>query len=182
MRRAWLARTALVLLPALTGALAGVIMQPSPAYLTQPPPAYPAQQVSQALQQSPATAYLTASTASIGNRILNVAETRKGSWYVFGADGPSTFDCSGLVYWAAQRLGVNMPRDTFEMLNQGVSSGLLYRVSVPRRGDLAFFGTGHVEFVTIWPDTTFGAQNTGTRVGWHTWNAWWHPTMFYRIR
>lgn len=168
MRRDWLARTALVLLPAAAGALVGVITQPPPASHTQPPPAV--------------TAHLTASTESIGNRILNVAETRRGSWYVFGTDGPSTFDCSGLVYWASQRLGVNMPRDTFEMLSQGVSSGLLYRVSVPRRGDLAFFGTGHVEFVTVWPDTTFGAQNTGTRVGWHTWNAWWHPTMFYRIR
>jgi hypothetical protein len=75
-----------------------------------------------------------------------------------------------------------MPRTTYDMLGTGVSSGLLYQVSSPQRGDLAFYGTGHVEFVTSWPGTTFGAQDAGTQVGWHTWNAYWHPTMYYRIR
>ncbi len=127
-------------------------------------------------------AKLTASTESTGNRILDEDETRAGDWYVYGGAGPRVFDCSGLVYWASHRLGVNMPRTTYGMLSQGVSSGLLYRVSSPRRGDLAFYGTGHVEFVTTWSHTTFGAQHTGTRVGWHHWNAYWHPTMYYRIR
>jgi len=127
-------------------------------------------------------AKLTASTESIGDRILDKAETRAGDWYVYGGAGPSVFDCSGLVYWASHRLGVNMPRTTYGMLHQGVSSRLLYRVYRPRRGDLAFYGTGHVEFVTTWSHSTFGAQDPGTRVGWHTWNAYWHPTMYYRIR
>jgi len=101
------------------------------------------------------TAELTASTESIGNRILDEAETRAGDWYVYGGAGPYVFDCSGLVYWASHRLGVNMPRTTYGMLSTGVSSGLLYRVSSPKRGDLAFYGTGHVEIVTAWPHTTF---------------------------
>jgi hypothetical protein len=50
-----------------------------------------------------------------------------------------------------------------------------------RRGDLAFYGTGHVEFF-VRPGHTFGALNSGTRVGWHKWNAWWHPTMFFHVR
>jgi cell wall-associated NlpC family hydrolase len=97
---------------------------------------------------------------------------------VYGGAGPSVFDCSGLVYWASHKLGVNMPRTTYGMLG----SSHLYRVSSPRRGDLAFYGTGHVEFVTTWAHTTFGAQHAGTRVGWHRWNAYWHPTMYFRIR
>lgn len=76
------------------------------------------------------TAQLTASTESIGGRILDEAETRTGDWYVYGGAGPSVFDCSGLVYWASHKLGVNMPRTTYAML----SSSLLYRVSSPRRG------------------------------------------------
>jgi cell wall-associated NlpC family hydrolase len=124
------------------------------------------------------TAQLTASTESIGNRILDMAETRTGAWYVYGGAGPSVFDCSGLVYWASHKLGVNMPRTTYGML----ASSHLYRVYSPRRGDLAFYGSGHVEFVTTWYHTTFGAQNSGTRVGWHRWNAYWHPTMYFRIR
>lgn len=177
MRRDRLARAALVLLPAAAGALAGVTVA-SP----QAPPAYQAHQTYSAHQAHPVTAYLTATTQSIGSRILNMAETRTGDWYAYGGAGPYVFDCSGLVYWASHRLGVNMPRTTYGMLSTGVSSGLLYRVYSPQRGDLAFYGTGHVEFVTVWPRTTFGALHYGTRVGWHRWNSYWHPTMYFRIR
>jgi peptidoglycan DL-endopeptidase CwlO len=180
VRRNWLGRSALVLIPAAAGALTAVGVQPSAA-----PQASPGYHVSSAFYAAPAApvaARLTASTESIGNRILDEAETRAGDWYSYGGAGPSVFDCSGLVYWASQQLGVNMPRTTTEMLSEGVSSGLLYPVSTPQRGDLAFYGTGHVEFVTSWKDTTFGAQDAGTQVGWHTWNAYWYPTMFYRIR
>ena len=178
MRRNWLARTALVVLPAAAaGALTVAGTQSSPAHQ-----AHQAHQTYQAQTTYTATAQLTAATESIGNRILNEAETRTGDWYLYGGAGPYVFDCSGLVYWASHQLGVNMPRTTYGMLSTGVSSGLLYRVYNPQRGDLAFYGTGHVEFVTAWYHTTFGAQNAGTRVGWHTWNAYWYPTMYYRIR
>jgi cell wall-associated NlpC family hydrolase len=177
MRRNWLGRSALVLLPAVAaGALTAVATQPSAAY--QASPAYHVSSAFYAAPAAPVAAQLTASTESIGNRILDMAETRAGDWYSYGSAGPSFFDCSGLVYWASHRLGVNMPRTTYGML----SSSLLYRVSSPRRGDLAFYGTGHVEFVTTWYHTTFGAQHSGTRVGWHRWNAYWYPTMYFRIR
>lgn len=183
VRRNWLGRSALVLIPAAAGALTAVGVQAPQAF--QASPAYHTTAVARATSADftiPATVRLTASTESIGNRILDEAETRAGDWYEYGSAGPDTFDCSGLVYWASQQLGVNMPRTTEEMLSEGVSSGLLYQVSTPERGDLAFYGTGHVEFVTSWADTTFGALDTGTQVGWHTWNAYWYPTMFYRIR
>ena len=173
MRRDRLARAALVLLPAAAGALAGVTVASPKAS-----PANQAHQAYSAHQAAPVTAYLTASTQSIGARILNMAETRAGDWYSYGGAGPYVFDCSGLVYWASHRLGVNLPRTTYGML----SSSHLYRVYSPRRGDLAFYGSGHVEFVTMWSHTTFGALHPGTRVGWHRWNAYWHPTMYFRIR
>jgi peptidoglycan DL-endopeptidase CwlO len=177
MRRNWLGRSALVLLPAAAaGVLTAVATQPSAAY--QASPAYHVSSAFYAAPAAPVTAQLTASTESIGNRILDMAETRTGDWYVYGGSGPSVFDCSGLVYWASHKLGVNMPRTTYGML----ASSHLYRVYSPRRGDLAFYGSGHVEFVTAWYHTTFGAQNSGTRVGWHHWNAYWHPTMYFRIR
>ena len=37
------------------------------------------------------------------------AETRLGDPYVWGAAGPGTFDCSGLVMWAWAHAGVNLP-------------------------------------------------------------------------
>ena len=119
---------------------------------------------------------------SIGQRILDKAETARGCWYGYGHAGPCSYgyDCSGLVYWAAHRLGVNLPRTTYGIM----SSSRVYRIrlSSARRGDLVFYGSGHVEINTGWSHTSFGALHTGTRIGWHSWNAYWHPTMAFRVR
>jgi len=130
---------------------------------------------------APARATLAASTETLGERILDKAETRTGDWYVYGGAGPSVFDCSGLVYWAATQLGLrNFPRDTYEMEH---SSRLEYiPLSQARRGDLMFYGSGHVEMDTIWYHQTFGAQTWGTRVGWHRWGSYWQPTFAMRVR
>lgn len=123
-----------------------------------------------------------AASYATGARTLDNAETQSGCWYGYGHAGPCSygFDCSGLVYWAAHKLGVNLPRTTQAIM----SSRLVYRIplSSARRGDLMFYGTTHVEINTGWPHTTFGALHTGTRIGWHTWNAYWHPTMAFRLR
>lgn len=120
---------------------------------------------------------------SLGGRVLDVAESQTGCWYSYGSAGPcgSGYDCSGLVYWAALRLGITLPRTTYGML---AGSPHLYRIplSWARRGDLLFYGSGHVEIDTIWWHMSFGAQHTGTRVGWHSWGGWWAPTMAMRIR
>jgi cell wall-associated NlpC family hydrolase len=129
----------------------------------------------------PAEAAHAATTVYFGNKVLNEAETRAGDWYVYGTAGPATFDCSGLVVWSAAQLGKTVPRTTFSML---ADSGHFYAVPVSsaRRGDLMFYGSGHVEIMTSWYHTTFGAQETGTRVGWHRWSAGWAPTMALRWR
>jgi hypothetical protein len=74
--------------------------------------------------------------------------------------------------------GYSLPRTTYGMLG----SSRIYRIPARdrRQGDLAFYGSGHVELVT--KHGTFGAQQPGTRVGWHRPNAYWHPTMYYRVR
>lgn len=119
--------------------------------------------------------------STVGDRVLNMAETKVGHWYSYGSAGPTYFDCSGLVYWAAGRLGISLPRTTYGML---AGSSHLYRIplSWARRGDLMFYGSGHVEINTMWYHTTFGAQQTGTRVGWHHWSGYWAPTMAMRLR
>lgn len=123
-----------------------------------------------------------AATESPGARVLAEAQTRAGDWYAYGAAGPSAFDCSGLIFWAASEVGIkNMPRDTTEMLATGVADGLLVPTRHPGAGSLAFFGTEHVEIVARGHDRTFGALNTGTRVGYHQWNAYWRPSAFYNI-
>lgn len=117
---------------------------------------------------------------SPGNIALNWAETQAGKWYQYGATGPNTYDCSGLVYEAFLKEGINISRDTYSMLATN-GNGHFERVYTPERGDLAFYGTGHVEFATIWPNETFGAHNTGSRIGWIEFGYGWYPTMYFRV-
>jgi cell wall-associated NlpC family hydrolase len=105
------------------------------------------------------------------------ARTQYGKPYVFGGTGPGGYDCSGLVMMAYRHAGINLPRTTYEMLR----SWHLVRVSVPLRGDLAFYGSGHVEFYAH-GDFTFGAHSPGTTIGWIQFGPWWHPTAYYRVR
>jgi cell wall-associated NlpC family hydrolase len=106
------------------------------------------------------------------------AERQAGKWYCYGGTGPGCFDCSGLVMEAYAHAGIALPRTTYGML----ASPKLIRIpaSARRRGDLAFYGSGHVELVTA--RGTFGAAAPGTRVYWHYPSVWWHPTMYFRVR
>jgi cell wall-associated NlpC family hydrolase len=54
-----------------------------------------------------------------GERALDAARTKVGSQYVWGATGPNSFDCSGLVQWAYKQAGVSIPRTSFEQANAG---------------------------------------------------------------
>ncbi len=44
---------------------------------------------------------------------------KQGSPYVWGATGPSTFDCSGLMVWAYGKAGVSLPRTSQAQGNYG---------------------------------------------------------------
>lgn len=118
-----------------------------------------------------------------GNAALDWAEAHAlGCWYVYGAAGPcgSGYDCSGLVLASFAAIGISLPHSTYAML-----AGNPHLHAVPlaqaRRGDLLFYGSGHVEIDTIWPDTSFGALDTGTQVGWHQWGGSWRPTMAFQV-
>jgi cell wall-associated NlpC family hydrolase len=114
---------------------------------------------------------------SYGNVALNWAETQQGKPYEWGGTGPSAYDCSGLVQAAYEHAGINLPRTTYDMLD----SSHLVRTYHPERGDLAFYGSGHVELVTVWHDQTFGAHDTGSTIGWITYGGYWVPTAYYRV-
>ncbi|MCX5142343.1 MULTISPECIES: C40 family peptidase [unclassified Streptomyces] len=66
------------------------------------------------------------------------AYTALGKPYVWGATGPSSFDCSGLTQAAWRAAGVSLPRTTYTQINAGQR--------VPRSelapGDLVFFYSG----------------------------------------
>jgi peptidoglycan DL-endopeptidase CwlO len=49
---------------------------------------------------------------------VQAALTRIGSPYSWGGSGPNAFDCSGLVMWAFQQAGINLPHSS-QALSQG---------------------------------------------------------------
>ena len=111
--------------------------------------------------------------------VWRFALRQRGKPYIYGDTGPRGFDCSGLVFAAYHRAGIRLPRTTYGMLG----SWRLVRISKSqaRRGDLAFFGSGHVE-IFDGGNWTFGAADSGTRIGFHRMSVYWHPTMYFRVR
>ena len=109
-------------------------------------------------------------------RAYKWALSKKGHPYVYGGTGPG-FDCSGLVMEAYRHAGIHLPRTTGGML----SSRKLVRVRHPKMGDLAFYGSGHVELFRRW-GWTFGAHDYGSAVGLIHYGYGWKPTAYYRVR
>ncbi|MDO5813429.1 MAG: NlpC/P60 family protein [Bacillota bacterium] len=54
----------------------------------------------------------TTDSSALGVKIANYALSKQGSRYYWGAQGPTYFDCSGLVYWAHNQAGVKIGRTT----------------------------------------------------------------------
>ncbi|MGW5585037.1 NlpC/P60 family protein [Streptomyces sp. NPDC003857] len=82
---------------------------------------------------------LSGSTASASGRAgaaFAAAQSVIGSPYVYGASGPSSFDCSGLTSWAYAQAGVSIPRTSQAQANAGTR---IYSQSDLRVGDLVLF-------------------------------------------
>jgi cell wall-associated NlpC family hydrolase len=79
---------------------------------------------------------------SVGERAARIALKAVGVPYRWGGASPASgFDCSGLVYWAYGRLGINLPHSSYALYGRGHS----VRRSRMKPGDLVFFsGLGHV--------------------------------------
>ena len=72
-----------------------------------------------------------------GDRAVAQAMKALGKPYRWGATGPNSFDCSGLMVWAYDKVGVNLPRVSRAQIGAGrrVSRDNL------KPGDLVFFGS-----------------------------------------
>ena len=99
-----------------------------------------------------------ASSSSLVNAMEKYGATNK---YVWGAEGPSAFDCSGLVEYALKKLGINFPRTSSEQ----------YRASKyvrnPKPGDLVFFGPGGSDHVGVYTGNGefYSAENEHSGMG-----------------
>ena len=102
---------------------------------------------------------------TVGAQALRYALGKRGDPYVWGAAGPSAFDCSGLVLWAYAQVGISLPHYTGDQWNQGehVSRSQL------QPGDLVFFGSPiHHVGMFVGNGTMIEAPYTGVDVRYHS--------------
>ena len=85
-------------------------------------------------------------SAAKGRRALAFAKAQLGKPYRFGAVGPNSYDCSGLVLTAWRAAGVSLPRTSQQQYAQG------HRIakSQLRVGDLVFFYGQHPSHVAMY--------------------------------
>ncbi|MYW63556.1 NlpC/P60 family protein [Streptomyces sp. SID8379] len=79
-----------------------------------------------------------ASAAATSTKALQVAASKKGSPYKWGATGPHRFDCSGLTLYSFKRAGKKLPRTAAQQYNKTRHVSASGR----KRGDLVFFHSG----------------------------------------
>lgn len=75
------------------------------------------------------------SASTKAEKVLAFARAQIGKPYVWGATGPSSYDCSGLTRAAWKAAGVDIPRTTWDQVNVGT------RIATAdlQPGDLVFF-------------------------------------------
>ncbi|GAA2635678.1 C40 family peptidase [Streptomyces vastus] len=71
-------------------------------------------------------------------KALQVAASKKGSPYKWGATGPKRFDCSGLTLYSFKKAGKKLPRTAAQQYNKTRHISASSR----KQGDLVFFHSG----------------------------------------
>jgi cell wall-associated NlpC family hydrolase len=96
---------------------------------------------------APATPAAAATPTTEAQQIIQIAKTKLGDPWRYGATGPSAFDCSGLVIYAFKAAGDGAAigngnyRSALSLYNWFKSRGLASRTN-PHPGDLVIWGGG----------------------------------------
>lgn len=128
---------------------------PTPTHTSSPKPTF---------TSSPRTGL-----SALRYKVIAAAKTQLGDPYVWGATGPDSWDCSGLVQWAFAQVGIEMPRTS----GPQASMGRAVSVSNLNPGDLVAW-SGHI---ALWlgggrlleaqrPGTEVHIRYFGTQGGW----------------
>ncbi|WP_035861793.1 C40 family peptidase [Kitasatospora cheerisanensis] len=101
--------------------------------------------------------------AGYAGAAMSAALSKLGSWYSYGAAGPSTFDCSGLMQWAYAQAGVSIPRTSQAQAGAGTSLGT--NIANARPGDLIiYYGDQHHVGMYVGNGQIVHAPHTGAQV------------------
>lgn len=78
--------------------------------------------------------FLLSTSNALAEDVVNFAARFIGRPYVWGAEGPNSFDCSGLMQYVHQEFGISLPRRAIDQSRVGDPAGRRLQ-----RGDLLFF-------------------------------------------
>ncbi|MEU9706880.1 C40 family peptidase [Streptomyces sp. NPDC047981] len=87
---------------------------------------------------APGAAPEAQAATSHAGKALNIAASKKGSPYKYGASGPTRFDCSGLTLYSYKKAGKSLPRTAQQQYNKTRHISASSR----QKGDLVFFHSG----------------------------------------
>lgn len=124
-------------------------------------PQQPAQAVAKQYS-APVAAPAPAPQKTQGERIVEIARTKIGSPYVYGAAGPNAFDCSGFTSWVYAQAGKSIPRTS----QAQASAGTPVSLDNIQPGDIVVYygGASHVG-IYAGNGTIIDALNSGVPVG-----------------
>jgi cell wall-associated NlpC family hydrolase len=94
-----------------------------------------------------------ARTKASVSKMIEIAKSKMGSTYILGKTGPSSFDCSGLVYYCLKQAGSNRRRLSAAGYSQVSDWEKISSINSLKKGDLIFFyndgfsKVGHVGIV-----------------------------------
>src|SRR5690606_19079030 len=115
-----------------------------PVAATEPTPAKPTKPANSAATTTTGTTTTTSTTttaapvSSKAAAAIAFAKAQLGKPYVYGAEGPDAYDCSGLVQAAWKAAGVSIPRVTTDQF----AAGTKVSTSQLQPGDLVFYYAG----------------------------------------
>ncbi len=121
-----------------------------------------------------------ATVSGSAQALINVASSKLGCPYVWGAKGPNSFDCSGFVYWCLNQVGV---RQSYLTSSGWRNPGRYQRVSSfdsIRAGDIVVVN-GHVG-IAAGGGTVIDASSSNGRVVHRSLSSWWRNNFIVAWR
>ncbi len=119
---------------------------------------------------SSGSSYSYSGGGSVG-ALLNIASSKLGCPYVWGAKGPSAFDCSGFVYWCLNQAGVGQSYMTSGGWASGGRGRRISNFGDLQAGDIICV-SGHVG-ICAGGGTVIDASSSNGRVVHRSLSSWW---------
>ncbi|RVU70927.1 MULTISPECIES: C40 family peptidase [Lactobacillus] len=113
--------------------------------------------------------------------IVKLAKKQVGKGYVYGATGPSAFDCSGLVQYVYKNAAdTTLPRTTYAQVNVGKSVSM----KKLKKGDLLFWGSASAPYhvgIYVGNNQYVHAATPGQGVIKQTLSGYFYPSAAKRV-